>query len=149
MISTLRRTSRRFSQHAPVPCMHSAYYDLLTTALHDVTRATTLAKLMYAAPAWWGFARAVDRARIDSFIRRTCRMGYLSRETPEAAVLVDDAEDGLLAAVASCSAHVLRPIFPPLIARRPGLRPRPHDFTLPDKVDKNFISRVLYRSLLH
>src|SRR6218665_1655854 len=28
MISTLRRTSRRFSQNAPVPCMHSAYYDL-------------------------------------------------------------------------------------------------------------------------
>src|SRR6218665_1382670 len=57
MISTLRRTSRRFSQNAPVPCMHSAYYDLMdcipTTALHDVTRATTLAKLMYAAPAWW------------------------------------------------------------------------------------------------
>jgi len=124
-------------------------HGLPTTALHDVTRATTLAKLMYAAPAWWGFARAVDRARIDSFIRRTCRMGYLPRETPEAAVLVGDAEDGLLAAVASCSAHVLRPIFPPLIARRPGLRPRPHDFTLPDKDDKNFISRVLYRSLLH
>jgi len=31
-------------------------------------------------------------------------MGYLPRETPEAAVLVGDAEDGLLAAVASCSA---------------------------------------------
>jgi len=44
---------------------------------------------------------------------------------------------------------VLRPIFPPLIARQPGLRPRPHDFTLPDKDDKNFISRVLYRSRLH
>src|SRR6218665_1195789 len=100
MISTLRRTSRRFSQNAPVPCMHSAYYALMdylqvTTALHDVTRATTLAKRMCAAPAWWGFARAVDRARIDSFIRRTCRMGYLSRETLEAAVLVVDAEDGL------------------------------------------------------
>src|SRR6218665_1991862 len=51
-------------------------------------------------------------------------MGYLPRETPEAAVLVGDAEDGLLAAVALCSAHVLRPIFPPLTARRPG----PHDF---------------------
>src|SRR6218665_2260446 len=54
-----------------------------------------------------------------------------------------------MAAVASCSAHDLRPNFPPSIARRPGLRPRPNDFTLPDKDDKNFISRVLYRSLLH
>jgi len=122
-------------------------HGLQTTALHDVTSATTLAKFMYAAPAWWGFAQAVDRARIDSFICRTCRIGYLPRETPEAAVFVSDAEDGLLAAVASCSAHVLRPIFQPIIARRPGLRPRPHDFSLPDKDDKNYISRVLYRSL--
>jgi len=31
--------------------------------------------LLVRAPAWRGFARAVD-----SFIRRTCRMGYVSRE---------------------------------------------------------------------
>src|SRR6218665_3300155 len=45
---------------------------------------------------------------------------YRPCETPEAAVLVGDAEDGLLAAVASCSAHVLRPSFLPIIARPPG-----------------------------
>ena len=116
--------------------------------LSMMLRATILARLMYAAPALWGFARAVNRELIDSFIRRTCRMGYLPRETPEAAVLVGNAEDGLLAAVASCSADVLRPIFPHIIARRPGFLPRPHDFFLPDKDDKNFISGVLYRSLL-
>jgi len=58
-------------------------HGLPTAALHEVTRATTLAKLMYAATAWWGFARAVDRAHIDSFIRRTCRIGCLPRETPD------------------------------------------------------------------
>src|SRR6218665_1759286 len=47
-------------------------------------------------------------------------------------------------AVSSCSNHVLRPVFPPLIERRPGLRPRPHNFTLPDKDDTNFIPRLLY-----
>src|SRR6218665_3885445 len=108
-------------------------HGLPTTVLHDVTRATTLAKLMYAAPAWWGFARV---SSVVSSVEHA-EWGYFPRDTPEAAVLVCDAEDGLLAAVASCAAHVLRPIFPPLIARRPGLRPRPHDFTLPDKDDKN------------
>src|SRR6218665_670452 len=34
----------------------------------------------------------------------------------------------LKVAVASYSAYALRPIFPPIIAQRPGLRPRPHDF---------------------
>src|SRR6218665_3540865 len=58
-------------------------------------------------------------------------------------------EDRLLAAVSSCSNHVLRPVFPPLIERRTGLRPRPHNFTLPDKDDTNFFPRVLYRVLAH
>src|SRR6218665_1998086 len=54
-----------------------------------------------------------------------------------------------LAAVSSCSNHVLPPVFPPLNERRPGLRPRPHNFTLPDKDDTYFIPRVLYRVLNH
>jgi len=37
----------------------------------------------------------------------------------------------------------LRPVFPRQIERRPGLQPRPHNFTLPDKNDKTFIHRVL------
>jgi len=37
----------------------------------------------------------------------------------------------------------------PLIERHPGLRPRPHNFTLPDKDDTNFIPRVLFRVLTH
>jgi len=44
--------------------------------------------------------------------------------------------------------HVIRPLFPPVIIRRPGLRPRPHDFVLPDKDDCNFIPRILYCTLL-
>src|SRR6218665_3857919 len=63
--------------------------------------------------------------------------------------MVSDAEDRLLAAVCSCSNHVLHPVFPPQIERRPGLRPRPHNFTLPDKDDTNFIPRVLYRVPTH
>src|SRR6218665_1160310 len=79
----------------------------------------------------------------------TIRMGYLQPHTIDASAMVADVEDRLLAAVSSCSNHVLRPIFPPLIERRPGLRPRPHNFTLPDKDDTNFTPRVLYRALTH
>src|SRR6218665_1183155 len=44
--------------------------------------------------------------------------------------------------------HVLRPLFPPILTRRPGLRERAHPFTLPLKDDKQCIPRVLYRALL-
>ena len=43
--------------------------------------------------------------------------------------------------------HVLHPLFPPLLERRPGLRSRHHPFKLPPKDDKNYIPRVLFRSL--
>ena len=50
-------------------------------ALHEVARSTTLSRLMYAAPAWWGLASATDRERVDRFVSRTIRMGYLPLHT--------------------------------------------------------------------
>jgi len=66
-------------------------------------------------------------------------MGYLPSSTPDVEDLVHAAEDCLLGAVVVNSNHVLRLLFPPILVRRPGLRPRPHDFTLPLKDDYNFI----------
>src|SRR6218665_1919231 len=43
---------------------------------------------------------------------------------------------------------VLRPLFPPILTRWPGLRKRAHPFTLPLKDDKQCIPRVIYRALL-
>src|SRR6218665_867309 len=77
-----------------------------------IARSTTLGCLMYAAPAWWGFASAAD---IDRFISRTIRMGYLQLLTIDASAMVADTEDRLLAAISSCSNHGLQPVFPPLI----------------------------------
>src|SRR6218665_2310264 len=45
-------------------------------ALHEVARSNTLGRPMYAASAWWGFSSVADR--IDRFISRTIRMGYLT-----------------------------------------------------------------------
>jgi len=76
-------------------------------------------------------------------------MGYFPPDSPDAAALVAEAESRLLASVALWPHHVLRPLFPPVLNRCPGLRPRPHDFTLPNRDDYNYISRILYRTLLH
>src|SRR6218665_855828 len=68
----------------PGSCSRSLYavrilkaYGLPTSFLHEVTRATVLARLLYAAPAWRGFATAQDCSRIDRFINRTVNLGYL------------------------------------------------------------------------
>jgi len=44
-----------------------------------------------------------------------------------------------------CS-HVLRPRFPPVAIRKYDLWPWPHNFTLPDKDDSNYIARILYKT---
>ena len=127
---------------------HPTIHGLPESALHEVARATTLARLLYASPAWWGFASASDRTRVERFLQRTIRMGYLPHALPDAAVLVSETETRLLASVVLRPHHVLRPLLPTVMIRRPGLRPRPHNFVLPDKDDCNFIPRILYRALL-
>jgi hypothetical protein len=36
--------------------------------LFDVVRATTIARLLYASPVWWGFANAMERKRINGLL---------------------------------------------------------------------------------
>jgi len=44
-------------------------------ALFEVFRRVVIAKLSYAASAWWGFASADDKQRLNAFIRRSIRQG--------------------------------------------------------------------------
>src|SRR6218665_804295 len=47
---------------------------------HQVTSATPIGRMMYGSPAWWGFSSERDLNRLDSFIRRAKRGGFLSDE---------------------------------------------------------------------
>src|SRR6218665_1673354 len=80
----------------------------------------------FGISAWWGFALAADRQRIERFILHAVRMGYnLPPEQRDAESLVTEAENCLLTSVNHRHYHVglLRPLFPSVITRRPGLRP--------------------------
>ena len=49
----------------------TASWCLQNNALHAIFHATVVAKLSYASPAWWGCANAIDRARLEVFLRRS------------------------------------------------------------------------------
>ena len=70
-------------------------HSLPDEALHSVTRATTIARLMYAAPSWWGITAEKDRAKIERLYNRLKRMGYLPADAPRIPALVDKAEASL------------------------------------------------------
>jgi Reverse transcriptase (RNA-dependent DNA polymerase) len=114
-------------------------------AMHTVTEATTVARLMYASPAWWGLTTFEDKQRMERLLRRAQRMGYLPEDAASAEERATKADEGLFRAVNNNVTHVLRCLFPPLARRAYSLRQRPHDFMLPIKDDRNFIPRTLYR----
>src|SRR6218665_1127875 len=123
-------------------------HGLPTSYLHEVTRATVLARLLYAAPAWRGFATAQDCSRIDRFINRTVNLGYFQAHCQTFNSLVNTAEDRLLSSVIRNSYHVLRPLFPP--SSPDVLASASELIRIPLKDDKQCIPRVLhvYRALL-
>jgi len=57
-------------------------HGILTESLHDVFRATILAKITYCLLAWSGFCSASDRAKLDSFLNRCKRLGFCDNTVP-------------------------------------------------------------------
>jgi len=132
-----------------------------------ITASTTDIDMQYAAKphgcqhSWWHqHAVCCQASWLPAQQASTCRVlpsliaastgdidFVYTKKHARCCYLVHAAEDRLLAAVVASSHHVLHSLFSPTIVRRPGLRPRPHDFILPLKNDSNFISRVLHRSL--
>jgi len=68
---------------------------LCVTALQQVYKSVVVAKLLYGSSAWWGFASATDRQRVEAFLRRGARSGlYPSPQTADE--ITDSADDKLL-----------------------------------------------------
>ena len=69
------------------PCTSSTY--ALKTlrsrgmpALHEVARATMMARMIYASPAWRGYLTADDRERLERSNRRAIRAGFMPPDAP-------------------------------------------------------------------
>ena len=52
------------------------HHGLPTDALHTIFQATVVSKLSDTSPAWWGFASAADRDRLEAFLRRSTTLGF-------------------------------------------------------------------------
>ena len=63
------------------------------TALQVVYQAIVMAKVLYAASAWWGFTSASDRQRIEAFVGLAKRCGFCHADQLPVSSLVEDADD--------------------------------------------------------
>ena len=115
--------------------------------LYDVVRATTLSRLLYAAPAWWGYAGQQERGRLQAVMNRLIRQRYLPGDSPNIEQLCHLADTRLFSAVLGTPGHVLHGLLPPAKPTVYSLRPRRHDRVLPkadNQMRKTFIVRMLF-----
>src|SRR6218665_1985253 len=57
-------------------------HGLQPTEIHLVARMTTVASLLYASPAWWGFTDADDRSCLERLLAGLRCGGYLPEDFP-------------------------------------------------------------------
>jgi len=124
-------------------------HGLTGESLHDVTRAT--ARLIYAAPAWWGFVSLAERDRIQSVINKAQCCGYLPRNFPDVSCLVDALETNLFNSILHNPNHVPHQLMPPEKITSYNLRERSLNLTIPlidnNMPRKNFLYRLLFRDM--
>ena len=126
--------------------------DIVPWALQHVYHATVVARLMYAASAWYGFTKASERQRIDKVMDRARRLGYYPPDAPTFGDLCDTADDELFSKARLWSNHVLHALLLPLSAasQRYNFRQRPHFLQLPEHKtqlsNSNFLIRLLYKN---
>ena len=118
--------------------------------LQIVYRSVVVAKIIYAASAWWAFTSTADRQRIDAFIRRSIRCGFCSINQCTFEELCADADGRLFRTILSNSDHMLARFLPDksVAFQNYNLRWRPHNLILPPRlthlIDCNYINRMLY-----
>src|SRR6218665_620302 len=96
---------------------HGLPQDALHLRIHNVAIATLLYRLHYASPSWWGMTySADDRLKMERFINKLRRLGYLPANRAAMETMIDVTDRGLLRAVVTRNNHVLLSLFPPILA---------------------------------
>lgn len=120
-------------------------------SIYAVCHATVLSRLLYAAPAWWGFTNAAEKEQLQAVLSRAVRWGFYKKTalTIEQACNVRDRR--LFFSVLGNESHVLHQYLPPKKSHQHDLRARAHNRVLPPKtsslIGKNFLPRMLYVTL--
>jgi len=107
-------------------------HGLPQASLQLIFRTTALTKLLYAAPAWWGFANSGDINRLEAFLRRAGKSGYNTGDFTIAA-LCEQADEQLFRTLKYNPIHPLHPLLPSERSAPYLTHSRVHNYELPSK----------------
>jgi len=122
------------------------HHGMNDAGLQTVFRAVVVSRLMYASPAWRGFATATDLKRVDTFLPRCKRCGYCSSDLPDFEELLDESDNRLFCKILNNSTHTLHTLLPPqsIASQHYHLRRLNHDRQLPTQTSHQ-CTRALYK----
>ena len=124
-------------------------HGLYDMALHCMCTAILVSRLIYALPAWFGFASELNVGRIQSVQGRAARQGLAgSHSLPTLTELAARSDQVLFKSATSNPLHILHQFLPPLVFHSHNLRRRPHNFILPKSTtlrSHNYLHRMLYK----
>ena len=118
--------------------------------LQDVVRFTTVAQLLGASPAWWGFAGQQKRNKLQSLIDCLVRLCYLLEARPILEELCQTVDENLFTTALTNPGHVLNPLLPSVKTLPYSLHPRKHEQIVQQAdnlMRKIFLTRMLYNLL--
>ena len=114
-------------------------------SMNDVFMMTVLA----CVSSWSDFCSAVDRDRLDAFIRRCKRIHYTNDDIPTVAEMFENADSALLSRVIRNDKHELQHYLPDRCEVQYNLRPRQHCKQLISKTtelnNRDYIVRMLFK----
>ena len=99
--------------------------------LFDVARATLVAQLTYASPAWTGFINCEDKARLQGVLKKLQRSGFLPHNFQTFIQICEAADAQLFNSIIHNDDHVLHQLLPPVKTHSHYLHKRAHDFVIP------------------
>jgi len=106
--------------------------------------------LLYASPAWSGFIKADEKAKLQSVLNKAVRYGFLTNYKP-LVYLFESSDTTLFSAILRRHGHVLHPLLPPLKTTGYHLLKRSHGIQLSPAqsslLRKNFIYRMSYTDI--
>src|SRR6218665_2400379 len=82
-----------------------------------------------------------DRQRLERLVARLRPIGDSQRESPSVETLAEEADRNLFKTISQCPSHVLRHLLTDKPTSLRSLRVRTHNFVLPFKDNRNFLSR--------
>jgi len=128
-------------------------HGLRSIDLVSVTTSLVLSHLLYAIPAWWGYCKANERAKLQSIINKCYKWDFFGKTNNPKNIqdIVHEREKQLFQKILNNPDHTLHKFLPPIKSLQYNLRPQAHNRLLPIKqssqMTNNFITRLLYGSL--